>query len=239
MGMERLTARLAVALLAVASITAGSITVAIAAHYTGDDAFPDVPSTHEHAAEINAAHAAGLFNGLIDGTFDPDSNLRGSQGVKLARRLLDRYTDEDLNFTVTRGEAAALIMTGFCGFHTDAPACENVAGGLPASGGGGAFSDVPDTHEYAAEINAGRAAGLFNGRVDGTFGPDVRLYRLQAAKLALRLADRYTTDTGETIRLPAGVTVEGSPTVTRAEVAVMMTTGICGYAPDSPGCRNR
>lgn len=238
MAMERLTARFAVVLLAVATMTAGTVTAAVASHYTGDSAFPDVPSTHEYAAEIDAAHATKLILGKVDGTFGPEDRLVSLQVIKLARRLVDRYTDNDLNFTVTRAEAVALIMTGFCGFHTNAAECENVTGGLPASGGAGTFSDVPSTHKYAAEINAARAAGLVNGTTARTFDPDTRLSRLQAAKLARRLAERYTTNTGGTTRLPGGFVVQGSPTVTRAEVVALIMTGICGHTPSSPGCRN-
>lgn len=79
---------------------------------------------HEHEAEIGLANAKGLFYGYDDGTFRPDRTLTNKQAEVVLRRLLDRYTDDDGNSTLTRAEAAVVLVHGVCGLDGDCVAPE-------------------------------------------------------------------------------------------------------------------
>lgn len=117
----RTVTRASTALLVAVAVLAGAAAVTVA----NGDVFSDVPDTHEYAAEINAAHAAGLVNGVGGGRYVPDRILTGRQAFKLATRLLEQFTDETGQLEVTRGEAAALLIRGLCGFSPDTPGCTN------------------------------------------------------------------------------------------------------------------
>lgn len=88
--------------------------------------FSDVPDSHEYAAEVNAAHAMGLVHGVGDGLYDPDRALTQGQAAKLVERLLDRFTDDNGDFELLRGEAAALLITGICGLEPDTAGCRDL-----------------------------------------------------------------------------------------------------------------
>lgn len=79
---------------------------------------------HEHETEIGLANAKGLFYGYNDGTFRPDRTLTNKQAEVVLRRLLDRYTDDDGNSTLTRAEAAVVLVHGVCGLDGDCGAPE-------------------------------------------------------------------------------------------------------------------
>ncbi len=76
-------------------------------------------SGHEHEAEIRLAHSKGLFAGYEDGTFRPDRTLTNKQSEVVLRRLLDNYTNDDGNSTLTRAEAAVVLTRGVCGLDGD------------------------------------------------------------------------------------------------------------------------
>lgn len=79
---------------------------------------------HEHEAEIGLANAKGLFYGYDDDTFRPDRTLTNKQAEVVLRRLLDRYTDDDGNSTLTRAEAAVVLVHGVCRLDGDCVAPE-------------------------------------------------------------------------------------------------------------------
>ena len=81
-------------------------------------------ANHEHEAEIGLANTKGLFYGYDDGTFRPDRTLTNKQAEVVLRRLLDRYTDDDGNSTLTRAEAAVVLVHGVCGLDGDCVAPE-------------------------------------------------------------------------------------------------------------------
>ena len=109
----------AVALLAIVGVTAATVGVG--------GMFSDVPDSHEYADEINAAQAVGLVHGVGGGLYDPDSTLTSTQAGKLVDRLLDHFTDDNDEFTLSRAEAAALLITGLCGVHPETTGCHHVA----------------------------------------------------------------------------------------------------------------
>ena len=108
-----------VALLAIAGVTAATVGV--------DGVFSDVPDSHEYADEINAAQAVGLVHGIGGGLYDPERTLTSTQADKLVERLLDHFTDDNDEFTLSRAEAAALLITGLCGLHPETTGCQHVA----------------------------------------------------------------------------------------------------------------
>lgn len=108
-----------VALLAIAGVTAATVGV--------DGVFSDVPDSHEYADEINAAQAVGLVHGIGGGLYDPERTLTSTQADKLVERLLDHFTDDNDEFTLSRAEAAALLITGLCGLHPETTGCHHVA----------------------------------------------------------------------------------------------------------------
>lgn len=113
-----------VALLAIAGVTAATVGIG--------GMFSDVPDSHEYADEINAAQAVGLVHGVGGGLYDPDSTLTSTQAGKLVDRLLDHFTDDNDEFTLSRAEAAALLITGLCGLHPETTGCQHVATPRPA-----------------------------------------------------------------------------------------------------------
>ena len=219
--MIRTVTRASTALLVTVAVLAGAAAVTVA----NEDVFSDVPDTHEYAVEINAAHAAGLVNGIGDGLYAPDRVLTTRQAFKLANRLLVGFQDEDGKYIVTRAETAALLIIGICGFWPDRSGCEDIDATDLGPAGDDVFSDVPNTHEYAAEINAAHAAGLVNGVGGGRYVPDRILTGRQAFKLATRLLEQFTDETGQL-------------EVTRGEAAALLIRGLCGFSPDTPGCTN-
>lgn len=89
---------------------------------------------------------------------------------------------------------------------------------------GNVFSDIAG-HEHEAEIRLAASKGLFAGYGDGTFRPDRTLTNKQSEVVLRRLLDNYTDDDGNSI-------------LTRAEAAVVLTSGVCGLDGDcGPGAR--
>ena len=87
------------------------------------------------------------------------------------------------------------------------------------------FTDVSDDHEHAAEIAAAHQINLFNGYGDGTFRPDAKLTQRQAETLIWRILSWHGTDAA------------GNFEITRADIAVLAMTGLCGLDGDRiPGC---
>lgn len=89
-----------------------------AAAFAAVTVFSDT-SGHEHQAEIRLANSKGLFAGYGDGTFRPDRTLTNRQSEVVLRRMLDKYTDDDGNSTLTRAEAAVVLTRGVCGLDGD------------------------------------------------------------------------------------------------------------------------
>lgn len=89
-----------------------------AAAFAAVTVFSDT-SGHEHEAEIRLANSKGLFAGYGDGTFRPDRTLTNRQSEVVLRRMLDKYTDDDGNSTLTRAEAAVVLTRGVCGLDGD------------------------------------------------------------------------------------------------------------------------
>jgi len=107
---------IAVAVAAVV-LTAGTVAA------VGTSPFSDT-SGHEHEAEIVLANSKGLFQGYGDKTFRPDQTLTNRQSEVVLGRLLDRYTDDNGNSTLTRAEAAVVLTRGVCGLDGDCEAAQ-------------------------------------------------------------------------------------------------------------------
>ena len=93
------------------------------------------------------------------------------------------------------------------------------AGGAHAAGSAGFADTSGHPHELAVNIAADR--GLFQGYRDGSFRPDRVMTETEAGVAVERLLDRYTDDAGDFV-------------LTRAQVAVLLTRGVCGW--DTDGC---
>lgn len=104
--------------LAAGLVAAAAVFAAGAAAVAAVAVFSDT-SGHEHEAEIRLANSKGLFAGYEDGTFRPDRTLTNRQSEVVLRRLLDKYTDDDGNSTLTRAEAAVVLTRGVCGLDGD------------------------------------------------------------------------------------------------------------------------
>lgn len=104
--------------LAAGLVVAAAVFAAGAAAVAAVVVFSDT-SGHEHEAEIRLANSKGLFAGYEDGTFRPDRTLTNRQSEVVLRRLLDKYTDDDGNSTLTRAEAAVVLTRGVCGLDGD------------------------------------------------------------------------------------------------------------------------
>ena len=95
------------------------------------------------------------------------------------------------------------------------------AGALAAD----AFNDVGPDYPASAEITAAHQIGVFQGYDDGTFRPDSELTRVQADRVIRRMLDWQGTDD------------DGNFKITRADMAVLAMSGLCGLDYDRiPGC---
>lgn len=158
----------------------------------------DGGSVHEGA--IDALAAAGIVLGKGDGTFgEADRITRGQLASIIARSLglssdVDAFSDDD----GTTHEAAinAIAAVGITQGKADgtfgpndritrAQAASFIARALALTGGADAFPD-DDGSVHEAAINALAAAGIAQGKADGTFGPDDTLSRGQMASLWAR-----------------------------------------------------
>ena len=110
--------------------------------------FPDVPDNATYANEVNSLAAAGIFNGDENGNFNPDK-------------------------TMTRAEAATLLVRLFVNANTSAPST-------------GSFSDVPVSHWAYEYIETAVMYGLINGYGNGRFGPGDSLTYSQSVTLLVR-----------------------------------------------------
>lgn len=172
-------------------LAAASVTAAVMG-----GVFSDVPDTHEYAAEINAAQAAGLVHGIGGGLYDPDSTLTSVQATKLVDRLLDRFTDDNDNFTLSRGEAAALLITGLCGLQPDTTECQNVATPRPTVPDGDDESTGDDQSADDDESTGDDSSGGSSGSdADGPKGDWVR-YDRQEASTNVNLVGYYLVSDG-------------------------------------------
>lgn len=102
----------------VAALVAAGVVLGVAGTIAATAPFSDTTG-HEHEAAIRLANAKGLFAGYEDGTFRPDRTLTNRQSEVVLRRLLDKYTDDDGNSTLTRAEAAVVLIYGVCGLDAD------------------------------------------------------------------------------------------------------------------------
>lgn len=84
----------------------------------GSAGFTDT-SGHPHELAVNIAADKGLFRGYRDGAFRPDRLLTAGQAEGVIARLVDRYTDDDGEFTLTRAETAVLLSRGACWWDGD------------------------------------------------------------------------------------------------------------------------
>lgn len=123
---------------AVLAVVVGVAAAALASH----GRFSDLPPGHRHAAAIAEAHHKGLFEGYGDGTFRPDRVLTNRQAETVLRRMLDRYTGDDGNSTLTRAQAAVLLARGVCGLDGD---CRDIP---PVHAPPGGPSGEPTVHDW-------------------------------------------------------------------------------------------
>ncbi|MFE3576905.1 S-layer homology domain-containing protein [Lysinibacillus sp. NPDC059133] len=77
------------------------------------------------------------------------------------------------NDTVTRGEFATYIAKAL-----NLEKKDNIS-----------FTDVPDTHLFAADIKLAASAGIITGYTDGSFKPDARISREHMAVMLIRAVD--------------------------------------------------
>ncbi|MDH3500701.1 MAG: DUF4397 domain-containing protein, partial [Acidimicrobiia bacterium] len=164
-----------------------------------DGAFADDDgSVHEGA--VNALAAADIVLGKSDGSFGANDLItRGQLASIIARSLglassVDAFSDDD--GSVHEDAINALAAYGITQGRADgtfgpndrisrAQSASFIARTLALSGGADAFADDDGSvHEDA--INALAAAGIAQGKADGTFGPMDNLSRGQMASLWAR-----------------------------------------------------
>lgn len=153
-----------------------------------------------HEAAIDALARAGVVFGTADGTFRPTSLItRGQMASIIARALglsstVDAFPDD--NGSVHEAAINAIAAAGISQGRTDGTfgpndpvtrgqAASFTARALALSGGPDAFSD-DDGSVHEGAINALAAAGIAQGRADGTYGPDENLKRGQMASIWAR-----------------------------------------------------
>lgn len=177
---------------------------------SGSSGFADVTG-NVHEAGIACVADWGVTTGVSEGVYAPKVEVtRGQMATFLHRvvRLLggdlpagdDAFSDDDgtRHEAAINALAAAGIVTG-TSETTYAPSApitratmasfmvaslEHLRGALPA--GQDAFSD-DDGHALEAAIDAAAEAGLVEGRVDGSYGPDDAVRRDQMGSFLTRL----------------------------------------------------
>ena len=89
------------------SVAGSAVSAARSARFTDT-------SGHPHELAVNIAAERGLYRGYRDGSFRPDRAMTPGQAEAVIGRLVDRYTDDDGVFTLTRAEMAVLLTRDVC-----------------------------------------------------------------------------------------------------------------------------
>lgn len=118
---------------------------------------------------ISSAGATGKsFSDYQSGAFGYDEVT-----YLVDKGIIQGYEDQTFkpNRNINRGQTAVMFQRAL---------------GLEASVAGTSFVDVPVTSTYAEAAAAAKAAGIFTGKVDGSFGPADLLTREQMASVLVR-----------------------------------------------------
>jgi hypothetical protein len=150
--------------------------------------FADVPATHFYYAEIEAAYAAGLVNGVGEGLFGPERNLSREQAVAIIARRVATAQGFDLA-TLSEESISATL-----GAYPDGP-----------------LVSTPLRDEMAYALTK----GITKGNAQGTLAPQAQIGRLAGATLLVR-AGGGSTPTAPAISSlnPASGAIAGGTVVT-------------------------
>ena len=195
--------------------------------------FADVSPSHWAYDSIYDCVSYGLMNGMSEDGFEPDGSLTVMQAIVMADRVNEIY--ETGRSTLTNGDPWYAPYLEYAVRHgianeneyadTNAPATRAqmahifynaLPGGAYSTINGVEFSDIPDVYAsspYAAEVLALYRAGILNGSdAAGTFYPDSRITRAEAAAIITR-----AVDTGSRVvrgaEAPASLEYTGEPYV--------------------------
>jgi len=117
--------------------------------------FPDVPSDHENSDAIEYLYEEGIVNGYENGDFGP-------------------------NNTVTRAEAAKIIVGGFSIGHDGSYSAE--------------FTDVQSGDWFFPFVMGAKDDGVINGHEDGLFRPGDNVNLVETLKMVVLAGDVEVDD---------------------------------------------
>lgn len=173
---------------------------------TDTNPFEDI-SSHWARETVRGLAAYGLINGMGDGTFAPDKNVTRAEFIKMAvgtiadapeKVVSDKwyvpYIEQAMSYglipdemkkgesvlpetPITREEAAAIVA--------------KVAEHKGAKKGKGMdFTDESAVSDWAKEaVSAASAYGIINGYEDGTFKPNGKITRAEAAQMLYKVVE--------------------------------------------------
>ena len=180
---------------------------------TDTNPFDDIRN-HWSRETIRGLYGAYMVNGMGDGTFAPDKNVTRAEFIKMALGVFDEKTAEYKNTykdvkkdnwyagfiakadscalipaemkkderilpetPITREEAAAIIANVAKG--KGAKAVKNVI-----------FTDASDVSDWAKDaVSDASSYGIINGYEDGTFKPDGKITRAEAAQMLYKVVE--------------------------------------------------
>lgn len=171
--------------------------------------FADVPQGAWYEQNVRTAYEYGLINGKSADTFAPDGELTVAEAVKLAACIHRLYMQGDTDFAPAdpwyRSYADYALANGLLAGEPesyDAPASRAVfaavfAAALPEEAlaplgtvEDGAIPDVALSAAYAPAVYCLYRAGVLTGSdAQGSFLPDSRILRSEAAAIVTRMAD--------------------------------------------------
>jgi S1-C subfamily serine protease len=188
---------------------AGSLSNFIKVNTYTSGMFSDVPSTQWYADEVQQAYEYGLMNGKSATTFEPDSNLKLSEAIKLAACLHSIYHTGSGSFTsgepwyrpyVDYALANGIISSeypNYDAYATRADFAVIFAKALPEEAltaintiKDGAIPDVQIGYSYGPAVYLLYRAGVLTG--SGTtraYNPNNNIKRSEVSAIAARMAN--------------------------------------------------
>lgn len=143
--------------------------------------FRDIPEGYEHAADIATLVGAGIIAGFPDGTFRPTARVTHRQMATMLNRIHGDVFVPHTSVTAARAQVAWFAFT-----WQDATFDFAIGGNFEHGDPGPLPRDVRD-HRFAYEIGHLINQGVIRGYPDGTFRPDRRVTRAQAAAIIMRV----------------------------------------------------
>jgi S1-C subfamily serine protease len=172
--------------------------------------FKDVPPDVWYSVNVEIGYKLGIISGKSDTTYEPNSNLKLSEAVKLAACLHSIYYTGKADFQngspwyqtyVDYALANGILKTSEYDFDTYAARyqfAEIFANSMPEEAlpeinrvDDNAITDVPIGSSYGAAVYKLYRAGILTGSgTDGTFMPNQYITRSEVAAIVSRMADK-------------------------------------------------